>query len=160
MHGIVAYSLLSLMYAKKIHQFLSTLERSIRQKIGSFIERGIRNVPVPIGKRRRSLSSSSSNWSGMDRTDTRASASHRHLRHFTGSGHGSLDYNPGGRGLAPPKLPSIYFGVIQWRAGGGGCTPLCINLYSPRNGSNTKKHNNTSININKTKATTKCITSK
>jgi len=86
MHGIVAYSLLFLMYAKKIHQFLSTLERCIRQKIGSFIERGIRNVPVPIGKRRRSLSSSSSNWSGMDRTDTRASASHRHLRHFTGSG--------------------------------------------------------------------------
>jgi len=33
-----------------------------------------------------------------------------------------------------------------------------INLYSPRNGSNTKTH--TSININRTKATTKSINSK
>jgi len=34
------------------------------------------------------------------------------------------------------------------------------NLYSPRNGSNTKKHSNTGINRNKTKATTKSVKSK
>ena len=39
----------------------------------------------------------------------------------------------------------------------------CINLYSPRNGSDTRKHSNTDntdVNINKMKATTKSIITK
>ena len=35
-----------------------------------------------------------------------------------------------------------------------------VNLYSPRNGSNTKKHSSTSINMYKTKAATKSVISK